>query len=123
MMTGGKVYTNSKTISSHVAAFQTWGDCARFALVPALDGVAWFAAISCSHVSPYYMQSTKCGPLSEAANRDVSESELQKLNAIFSSWHRPIPDLLTNALAKKTALTYAMSSTEVPGLCLWPYWN
>ncbi len=110
-------HTFDSPISDHVKAFQTWGPGARFALVPTLDGVAWFAAVSHPQVQRFYWQMNGHGPCNEALNFPIleSEHELERLQTIFAKWHRPIPDLLATAKSDTMVATYALSSVDVSG--------
>jgi hypothetical protein len=113
----GSLSPSLSDVASQVQAFQTWGLSTRFAVVPTQEGLAWFAAVSCTNRPRFYWQDRdREGPLNQILNFPLKEDrEMQILREIFQDWHQPIPELLASTDSTQVVCSYALSSKDVSG--------
>lgn len=118
---GYRVFRGHTSQRIHDYGFQTWGPRARFASVPTREGNAWFAAVSVRSTPPVLppparessvSNSIPDGPLLNASQYAL-ESDVAFIADMFSSWHAPIPSLLTASCSSSGSSNNPIHSSVV----------
>lgn len=118
-------------------SFQTWGEGARFAVVPTHNnGIAWFAAVSFPNPSTHSHLNGKRAL--ENGSRQCNESELSVLHRTFHTgaeryvhnisfntvnskrWHAPIAQIINSTPTERLCITDAYAFSQIHEILLGP---